>query len=252
MTKFIEGGDQTTRENDSSESVVEKLVGEGKKFKDIEELAKGKMESDAFIQKIQDENKGLLEELETLRSKANSNEDIRNVIEELRGAVKQGRSDDGKPPLSEGDLAATVEKILEGREAKQTRNANREQARKLVLQKTNGDVDAANTFVAERAKANEMTVEQMLELSETSPKAFAKLMDVQLKTQDPNLASIPNEGSNANLKGDRPTHIDGVPTKAYFDELRRKMGVTKFIQDRKVQREYMDAATKLGLEKFNV
>jgi len=46
-------GDQT------SKTSLEELVGEGKKFKTVEDLAKGKLEADSFIAQLEGELKGV-------------------------------------------------------------------------------------------------------------------------------------------------------------------------------------------------
>ena len=40
-------------------SILDALVGEGKKYANLEELAKGKAEADSFIDKLKDENSDL-------------------------------------------------------------------------------------------------------------------------------------------------------------------------------------------------
>ena len=56
-----------TPTGDTNPSPLAELVGDGKKFQTVEDLAKGKQESDAFIVKLQDENAQAIAALEQRR-----------------------------------------------------------------------------------------------------------------------------------------------------------------------------------------
>lgn len=232
-------------------SVFADLVGEGKKFKDPESLAKGKVESDAFIQKLQDENKGLVEELEALKKNGDKSATTQNLIEEIRKSLavnKDGAKE--QPSLDDETLTKKIREAIKGETAEQTRSRNREQGNSLVLQKVGGDVEAARTYVAERAKALDTTVEKLRELSEENPKLFAEVLSLKSSVGDSASISSLNGKNTLNMNTGKPAQIDGIPTKAYFDAKRKEMGTRAFMNDAKLQREYLDSAMKLK-DRFN-
>lgn len=244
--------DVFTQTEGETESVFEALVGEDKKFKTPEDLARGKQESDAFISKIQDENAGLKEELEKLQAKLGEKESTTNVVEELRNAIK-GAESTGNQPADKEALEKLVREIMQGEVSKATAEENRSKGQSLVLEQVGGDVDAARKLLTERANSINMSVADLRELSEKSPEAFAKLIkDEPSAAGNASVTSV--KGANTQMQGssNRPEHIDGVPTKAYFDRIRAEIGTKRFMGDTKLQREYLDAAIKLGPDRFNV
>ena len=52
VTPATQSGQATTPEAGTNPSVVGELVGEGRKFNDVEALAKGKLEADRFIEQM--------------------------------------------------------------------------------------------------------------------------------------------------------------------------------------------------------
>jgi len=60
---FFGTDDQSNVEPQIPDNVLETLVGEGKKFKTVDDLARGKYESDRFIERVLNEKKALEQEL---------------------------------------------------------------------------------------------------------------------------------------------------------------------------------------------
>jgi hypothetical protein len=242
--------DNTATEGNVTPSPLTELVGEDKKFKTVEDLAKGKQESDAFIEKLQQENKEALDELARVQGK---NEDGKTVSE-LIAALKESNkaADDGKPALSEEDLEKKVRDIMQGDSAEATAKQNREEGNKLVLEKVGGDVDAAKTYLADRAAALKMSVDQLRSLSESSPAAFAELMGIKrTATPSKGIVDIKAGTDGEFLPAATPLQVDGHNTKAYYDALKKEMGVARFLGDHKLQNAYLKDAMALGDEKFN-
>src|SRR5688572_24600607 len=68
-------GEEKTNETTKTTNPLADLVGENKKFKTVDDLAIGKLQSDAFIQKLQDENKELRDLVRGLSDEVRSNKD---------------------------------------------------------------------------------------------------------------------------------------------------------------------------------
>lgn len=230
-------------------STVEALVGEGKKFKTIEDLARGKLEADNFIEKLKEENQMALDEIEKLQGNREESARLADLIAAVKDARQQGNAEDNQ--LSEDALSEKIRQIMKGETEAETKRRNRDEGNELVLKKVGGDVEAAKIFIAERAKELNMDSDQLAALSETSPQAFARLIDADLSTGSPS-GTVKLQGSNPramDAHADIET-IDGRHTKLYYDRLRKEMGTLAYLRDKKLQKGYLDDAMYLG-DRFN-
>lgn len=227
---------------ESTSTALEQLVGEGKKFATIEDLAKGKLTSDEHITKLESEAAANVKEPE----QPNVAELIK-AVKDAAANTKEGETEETKP-MSTEDLQELIKSVLDGENAASTKDANRAKGNALVLAKANGDVDVAKSMIAERATAVGMTPTSLAELSENSPEAFAKLMEIDSKTQAPNTATLPN-AANA-LPGGPVLEVDGHKTSSYFEAKRKEMGNLKYIHDKALQAEIGRASQALGA-RFN-
>jgi len=237
-------------EGSTEDNPLETLVGEGKKFKTVEELARGKLEADRFIEKLKEENHMALEELQKLQGNKDDSAKVADLIAAVKEAAAQQQDSDGNNQMSEDALSEKIREIMQGESAKETAKRNRERGNELVLSKVGGDVEAAKIFVAERARELGLTPAKLAELSEISPDAFAKLIDAKSSTSSSGTVKLQGSNPRAMDAHVNTETIDGHHTKAYYDRLRQEMGTMKYLQDRKLQKRYLDDAMALG-ERFN-
>lgn len=235
-------------EENETTNPLEDLVGPGKKFATVEDLARGKLEADKFIDQLKTEKTEVLTALERAEKEKGEQATIADLIKTFR---QGGDSDskEGNQALSDDELQEKIRSIIKGDETKRTREANREQGNKLVLQKANGDAELAKALVAERAAKLGMSPDKLVELSEMSPTAFAKVMEIDLNPNSSGTAGLPkNHPENSSDQG--KMEVDGKKTKAYYDSLKAKLGPAKYYSDTKIQLSYMRDATALG-DRFN-
>lgn len=228
-------------------SALDALVGEGKKFATVEDLAAGKMEADQFIEQLKNENLTVREQI----TKLEESKDQTGKIEELLKAVREAKQDseEGNQSVSEDDLSKKIKEIMQGVSAEATAKQNRELGNKLVLAKAEGNVEAAKALLADRAKELGMSKDSLRELSESSPSAFAKLMEIDPSTVSSGVSKLKNEQGGGEVTGQR-MEIDGHHTKAYYDQLKKEIGPAKFWNDHRIQGKYTQDAMALG-ERFN-
>ena len=240
---------QTTDAEGNVDNPLTSLVGSGKKFATAEELARGKLEADKHISQLEGELKLMREEMAKIEGQKVKEHTITDLMDAIKNANKQA-DPEGNHPISEEDLRKTVSEIMEGRLEEQTRLENRARANKAVLDKVNGDVEAAKSYVAERAKELIMSVEDLQSLSERSPSAFLKLIGSEPKPGSPGVSSL--HGANtATIEGSSPQmEIDGHRTKAYYSKLKEELGPQKYWMDTKIQSQYMKDSIALG-DRFN-
>lgn len=159
---------------------LEQLVGEGKKFKDPEALARGKAEADEFIENLKRQNQELKEDLE----KASK---LDQILEEIRSneAAKPSTARNDDPGEGEGDpsktssgltdeqLQALIEKTLSQRETEGRANKNLSEVNRVIGEKYGSK---AAEFLKSRADEIGLSVVKMKELAAENPKAFYRLV----------------------------------------------------------------------------
>lgn len=223
---------------------LEALVGPGKKFETVEALAKGKLDADLFIKKLEGEAQLTREELALAKQQADKNTNLSDVLMELKKA-QTGSTEGNTTPQTEDSLIALVKQVMSGETEAQTRAANHRAANEAVLQKLNGNVEAARAYVAEKAKAHGMTVEQVQTLGESSPSAFRTIMGIDQQVP----AHKGQAGVSALASYQPPTGatevVDGHKTKAYYDKLKKEMGAAAYWKDAKLQKQYFADAFAL-------
>lgn len=217
----------------SADVTTASLVGEGKKFKTIEDLAKGKLESDAFIAQLQGELKGM-------RNNLNRQTDAESKVEELRQEILRLKEQESRleatksgdlgtkepkpaPALSESDLGKLVDQRLTERETERSVAQNIQFVNAEVI-KHFGSLEEATKQVRAKAAELGLTVGALQDTAAKSPTAFLKLVigdkpqpqeqpNVALRTTNINTAALTAATSGGSLK-------EG--TKAYYDDIRNK------------------------------
>lgn len=240
-----EGVEGTSKDGDNP---LAALVGQGRKFESVEDLAKGKLEADKFIEQLKGELQQTREQMAALEEVATKKETVSDLIKAVKQANKVDES--GNQPISEDTLKEMVDSIMDNRYEKQTRLANYQQANQSVLDKFSGDVEAARAYMAERAKQLGISTERLRSLGEESPSAFRQLMEVQSRTGSQSVTGIPESHVERGGNPARQEIIDGHRTKAYYDRLKKDMGLAKYWNDPKVQGQYYKDAMALG-DRFN-
>ncbi len=236
----------------SGESVLEALVGEGKKFADAEALAQGKAKSDEHIKTIEQENAALKEQLEAATLASGKTASVEELMEAIKTANAAKQSSEGDKTMSAEELQEVIKSTLQAEKDADTKATNRAKGNELVLKAVDGNVEAARALVAERAAAVNMTPAALAELSENSPEAFATLIDPKtVAAGSGSPTSLPNVHRDAlNNDAARPQEIDGFKTKAWFDAKKAEVGHVKYINDQVIQRELTRSMNGLG-ERFN-
>jgi len=220
MSIFQSASDQ----NANGASPIQDLVGEGKKFKTVDDLAKGKVEADAFIEKLQREQKELREELERRLS----------VEDALKKAQEAGvRVDPPKPavsdppqqakPQGDADIDSRITKALEARDRTKVVEDNLQAVTKRLVD-TYGTTDKAAEIVKARSEELGMTVEQLGRMAADNPKAFFRLVGVDDKAgnEAPKTSSWNNVKNTNAMKTASGNSVVQPGTYKWYNELRRE------------------------------
>lgn len=242
----------TPTEGNESKSVLDELVGDGKKFDSVEALAQGKIKADEHISKVEQENADLRSKLEGLQETQKGETKMEDILDAVKAAMTTQQEDSKDKTLSEEELTDIVRSVINKEKLTDTKESNRAKGNELVLGLVDGDVEAAKKLVTERANALGTTPQRLRELSEESPDMFAQL----IKGGD----STHSSGGTSQLPGSRTDVLEsnqavmernGFKTKAWFDAKRKELGRVKYLNDPHIQGELARSIANLPLEQFN-
>lgn len=236
--------DLPTGEVERPSNYREALVGEGKKFRDDEYLARGKWESDnIFIPRLKKENQELRE---ALRQKANL-EQLVNQLREKSASSGLDTSDserhDSDPGqnkntlatgLSKEEIAALVKSVVTEEKTQDVRTRNIE---KCVSDLKAQFGEAYVEIVRNRAQELGLSTDYMDNLAATSPKALLELVAPAVKQTD---VRAPRSSVRSSLSSNQKTVTKDWN---YYQELRRK-DLGRFLSP-EIQNE-MDRAARSG------
>ncbi len=239
---------------DNKTSALETLVGEGKKFADADALAKGKVEADTFIETLKTEKQAIADELTALKGKDEGKATVADLLEAVQKQNAVSAEDTGDKPLSDADFQEKVRTITNADRESDLRSRNRAQGQSLVLgrQGIDGNADAAKAYIAERAVALGTTSEKLGELSEESPAAFAKLMEIDPSKSPKGATSLPGQVNTQalDLDANKVLEVEGHKTKSYYDALKKEKGHKAWINDSRMHTSMAKDMAALG-DKFN-
>ncbi len=173
--------DQTTQTTNQEDWLAKVVEAKGEAFKDVQVLAKSKLESDNYIKQLEEQAKQLREELskqdysakllEQLQSKAPNPTNGNTVVpKDNNGSTNSGET---KPEVSEDAVKALVEKTLTERQAEATAKENARVVQEALTQKYGTE---AKAHVEQKAKALGIGYERLEALALESPTAFLTLI----------------------------------------------------------------------------
>jgi hypothetical protein len=210
------------------------LVGEGKKFKTVEDLAKGKLAADSHIGRLEVENKALREAME---SEGTPEQVLAKINDYLsKKGSENAEVGKGNQPQAQPLTQEKVLELLQQRE-KETKVQNNVESFKANVKKALGD-KAHETI---KARLDELSMDAGLfeTMVERNPQAALKLLG--LKEQGP---AGPMESSvrteaffGESGKGERRNF-------AYFQNKRRELGMRYY--EPEIQREVFEARKEQG------
>jgi len=247
--------DNQNQDNTNPESdPVSQLVGEGKKFKTVEDLARGKQESDNFIQSLQQQVTELREELnkqdfaKDLLEKVKNNMNNKENEPHDKEKAEEVQTSTSNSKVDEGNLEKMIRDLMTEEEKKKTAQNNLKTVQSK-LQETYGE----NAKRELQNKANElgMSADDLQDVAVRSPQAFFRLvgMDSTDNTSNSNsqTAPIPGDKNSAAYQSNQTGRE--VRDWNYYENLRKTDRKRYF--DPKTQRQMMEDKKRLG-DKFGM
>jgi vacuolar-type H+-ATPase subunit I/STV1 len=208
-------------QNAVGQSTLNDLVGEGKKFKTPDDLAKAKLESDRFIEKLQNEQRELREEL----NKRLTIEDALRKAQEAGVQVEPRQPSEPAPvPQRQNEqlnISSEVEKVITKREQESKFRNNLETVFSRMTD-LYGNADKAAEVISSRSRELGMSVNALQQMASENPKAFFQLLGVQDKPQGAPQTSSWNNVKNTTAMKNAAGSTTTVPgTYKYYEEIRK-------------------------------
>jgi hypothetical protein len=218
---------EPTQGNQTTEDILSQLVGEGKKFKTVEDLARGKLEADRFISDLTEEQKELRNALKEYEEKLAKTETVKDLFGNKDSASSK---DNQAEQMTTEDILKLVDERLTKRTAAQQEAANKERANAALLKHFGNDDAKARAFVKSEAERLGVGTDFLKDMSAKSPEAFLRLVGVNQPRANPG-ASFDN-AVNPDASGGEGS----MRNAAYYSELRKKLGHRFYEPDIQQQR----------------
>lgn len=198
---------------DESKDYVAELVGEGKKFKDVSQLAKGKFESDQYIAM-------LTKKLDELKTELNTRTSLDAFLDKMKTDKITGQpepvatpSDQPSVALDDSILEAKLAEILSKKEQQTTQASNLEKVTSALQQQFG---DQAKLVLNHKAKEVGMSVQALQSLAAQSPEAFFRLVGVQNNVP----SGVATPKNTVNSFASEPMSV--VRDSKYYEKLKRE------------------------------
>ena len=235
----MSNSDGNESSNQQVDPVLSELVGEGRKFKTVADLAKGKLEADAFIENLKAENQAMREVIAAKERAAKATE-----FDDLIAKLKTPESSEPtvKPTQDENQVPKgltleEVEQYLEARQREKTVESNYAQLKGKFAEKFGEKADEAFTQALAQNKLSEDTIKNLA----------AANIDVALRA----LNFQPSKDASGQMKSTVSSEAffsGGNPQAknwAYFQNLRKSMRESEYYSP-SIQQEIIKQRKALG------
>lgn len=225
------------------------LVGDDKKFKSAEDLARGKFESDNYIKILETRLDEMREDMLSWKKEADSRANLQEFIDQMKPQTTSTQtqatiSQDTKPSFDPSQVSSIVSSEVQKLRAqeRETENYN------LVLNKLK-QVHGENYASQLKKQAQELnlTDDRVNELARKEPALFMRTfgLDTQPRRQESLMSPPPSSVRNESF---RP-QTEEVRDWSYYQKLKQEMG-PQFYYDKKLAIQMHNDALALG-DRFN-
>lgn len=217
----------------SNEEILTNLVGEDKKFKTVEDLARGKKESDDFIERLLSEKEEMRKELQ----KAITMEELKTQLTSKEEPSTE-KTEPSNFERNEGSLSEdVVQKMLDERLNEFKTSSVQEQNEAETVKKLRdiyGDDDNIRMALSQKSREIGVPMDELKNYARTNPNLLLGLMKPEVSTPKPSpsvdTGKIPTTGSKKNY--------------AYYEKIRKED--KNLYYSAKIQQEMHKAAQEQG------
>lgn len=166
-------------DNNEVQNPLEHLVGEGKKFKSVEDLAKGKLEADQYIKRLEEEQAEIRRDLE---ARVSVEEALKKLTSEPKGDVTPDNTNQERQ-TEQVDIDKLVTEKINQYQKQSSAAANEIECDRLMTEKYG---DKAKQTMEEIARQRNIPLELVRTTAQTSVAGFKALMGLDTQRQQSN------------------------------------------------------------------
>lgn len=243
MSSLFDQNDEINPQLDQSKNYLDELVGEGKKFKTVEDLARGKAEADLYIQLQNARTDELREDYLKMREEATAQAKLQDLIDRLdntRNTPQLPVETPERTPTPQFDpnkLESLIEDTFSKIEGKRKSETNFAEVQKKLKDQYGSNYQAV---LKEKMNELDLSLDDVNSLARKSPTAFYNTLGLNQQRQDDQ--SMPR---NSQRSGFTPK-LSEKRTWAFYEKMRKEN--PKLYYDSKTINQKHDDAVALGIE----
>jgi hypothetical protein len=205
---------------DPNKNYLEELVGDGKKFKSPEELARGKAESDAYIEHMKARMDELRQDYTKLHSEYNAGPKLKETLDQYMQELKQSQSnqlppvqDDKSGVFDEAKIGELVQQQIQAREQLRLEENNAKTV-ESKLQEAYGP--NYKQIVSQQINQMGVSVELFNDLARKTPSLLYRTLGLEGQRQGETFQAPPTS-----TRGSDPFAGPTKRTNAYYQKMRQ-------------------------------
>ena len=209
----------------ASQSYLNTLVGEGKKYANEELLAKSRVDADAHISKLEQELAELRENQVQARTREEILEELKALASdkaardtETRGVASEGTQ---SPNMATDEVRSLVEQTLSGMEAAKAAEANEKLCSDKLVERYG---DTAQKVLEDKASQLGISVNDLRADAQRSPAKLLALFGIEHRGS--NQRAVPTNPVETNVNSSTESfETGGAPkhgSRAYFEKMRKE------------------------------
>jgi len=246
MTDVFSDASDSKTEIDQTKNYYEELVGENKKFKSNEDLARGKAESDNYISHLTNQLDVLKEELTKRKTVEEIADQLRDRAKTTAQSNQEPTGDDEDEPKGQNslkleDIERLLEKKIKEQESFSQASRNLNEVNTKLSEKFG---DSASRVIREKANSLGVTVEYLESQAKANPKVFYRLIELD-KSSNTSSFAPPQTQRNASIEAG----FEGERTEKYYQKLLKENPNLYF--DAKTSIQMHKDAQRLGARFFD-
>lgn len=228
---------------DPNKNYVEELVGEGKKYATVEDMAKAILYKDQHIKRVETENSGMRKDFSDWREQHNA---VQNLQEALTALKEQNHSSNDAPQVNEDtnkgqqiDMTQ-IESLFTNKIKEHEEFRKEETNEQMVLSKLKERYgDKYETYLRTQMDELGMSQEDVMEMARKRPSIFTKVFLSERQTENFQAPPQSNRRSDSFASTGAQKRDE-----AYYDKLRQEKPDVYWSP--KIQNQMHEDAQRLG------
>jgi hypothetical protein len=173
---------------DQTKDWLSELVGENKKFRSVNDLAKGKAEADRYVEMIIKQKDELASDYLKLKADYDARAKLEELLDQRTRQSQEEYTPSSNQPPKEVDFDSLIEKKISERERLRQREENVKQTKQMLKEKLGSNYSSK---LQEKLNELDLTEEEAFAMAQRSPKAFVRTLGLDSQPSSNNMFQTP-------------------------------------------------------------